>query len=193
MVCALWLNWDAALTMRLVPTGHFLFFASPKKRKQRKATPTCRPAAQTSLTAHPFFGACELAALCASSDKRTLVPEKACSVRLHDGEGEATLNGCGELGSLKTDFRLPFCIGRIALDGFSFAEAHKPVFRLPDWMNSAAVWRTSLSKASKSARVCVFRLPERLCCARLCSTTRAMSVNRICPRKRRQRRFRWRR
>ena len=36
MVCALWLNWDAALTMRLVPTGHFLFFASPKKSKQKK-------------------------------------------------------------------------------------------------------------------------------------------------------------
>ena len=39
MVCALWLNWDAALTMRLVPTGHFLFFASPKKRKQKKGDP----------------------------------------------------------------------------------------------------------------------------------------------------------
>ena len=39
MVCALWLNWDAALTMRLVPTGHFLFFASPKKRKQKKSDP----------------------------------------------------------------------------------------------------------------------------------------------------------
>ena len=31
---------------------------------------------QTSRRLHPFFGACELAALCASSDKRTLVPEK---------------------------------------------------------------------------------------------------------------------
>ena len=39
MVCALWLNWDAALTMRLVPTGHFLFFASPKKSKQKKGDP----------------------------------------------------------------------------------------------------------------------------------------------------------
>ena len=28
-----------ALTMRLVPTGHFLFFASPKKRKQKKGDP----------------------------------------------------------------------------------------------------------------------------------------------------------
>ena len=39
MVCALWLNWDAALTMRLVPTGHLLFFASPKKSKQKKGDP----------------------------------------------------------------------------------------------------------------------------------------------------------
>ena len=31
---------------------------------------------QTSLTPHPFFGACELAVLCASLDKRTLVSEK---------------------------------------------------------------------------------------------------------------------
>ena len=39
MVCALWLNWDAALTMRFVPAGHLLFFASPKKRKQKKGDP----------------------------------------------------------------------------------------------------------------------------------------------------------
>ncbi|EEP69156.1 hypothetical protein GCWU000324_01068 [Kingella oralis ATCC 51147] len=31
---------------------------------------------QTPLSPHPFFGACELAALRASSDKRTLVSEK---------------------------------------------------------------------------------------------------------------------
>ena len=31
---------------------------------------------QTSLTAHPFFGACELAVLRTSSNKRTLFPEK---------------------------------------------------------------------------------------------------------------------
>ena len=29
-ICALWLALSVALTMRLVPTGHFLFFASPK-------------------------------------------------------------------------------------------------------------------------------------------------------------------
>ena len=77
MVCALWLNWDAALTMRLVPTGHFLFFASPKKRKQKKGDPDVQVwLRQTSRRLHPFFGACELAALRASSDKRTLFPEK---------------------------------------------------------------------------------------------------------------------
>ena len=78
MVCALWLNWDAALTMRLVPTGHFLFFASPKKSKQKKGDPDVQVwLRQTPLSPHPFFGACELAALCASSDKRTLFPEKS--------------------------------------------------------------------------------------------------------------------
>ena len=67
-----------ALTMRLVPTGHLLFFASPKKSKQKKGDPDVQVwLRQTSLTPHPFFGACELAALCASSDKRTLVPEKS--------------------------------------------------------------------------------------------------------------------
>ena len=38
-ICALWLALSVALTMRLVPTGHFLFFASPKKRKQKKGDP----------------------------------------------------------------------------------------------------------------------------------------------------------
>jgi len=32
-----------------------------------------------------------------------LFPKKACSVRLHDGDWEATFNGCGELGSLKAN------------------------------------------------------------------------------------------
>ena len=53
---------------------YFLCFA--KESKQRKATPTCRSASQTSLTPHPFFGAYELVALRAPSDKRTLFPEK---------------------------------------------------------------------------------------------------------------------
>ena len=65
------------LTMRFVPAGHLLFFASPKKRKQKKGDPDVQVwLRQTSRRLHPFFGACELAALCASSDKRTLFPEK---------------------------------------------------------------------------------------------------------------------
>ena len=77
MIGALWLALGVVLTMRLVPTGHLLFFASPKKSKQKKGDPDVQVwLRQTSLTPHPFFGACELAALRASSDKRTLVPEK---------------------------------------------------------------------------------------------------------------------
>ncbi|MFC2293533.1 MAG: hypothetical protein ACFNLD_09960, partial [Kingella oralis] len=65
------------LTMRFMPAGHLLFFASPKKRKQKKGDPDVQVwLRQTSLTPHPFFGACELAALRASSNKRTLFPEK---------------------------------------------------------------------------------------------------------------------
>ena len=39
MIGALWLALGVVLTMRLVPTGHFLFFASPKKSKQKKGDP----------------------------------------------------------------------------------------------------------------------------------------------------------
>ena len=55
-----------------------IYFSLLRQRKvsKRKATPTCRFAARTSLTPHPFFGACELVALRAPSDKRTLVSEK---------------------------------------------------------------------------------------------------------------------
>ena len=77
MVCALWLALGVILTMRLMPTGHLLFFASPKKSKQKKGDPDVQVwLRQTSRRLHPFFGACELAALCASSNKRTLVSEK---------------------------------------------------------------------------------------------------------------------
>ena len=62
--------------MRSVPAGHFLFLLRQRKVSKRKATPTCRFAARTSRRLHPFFGACELAVLRVSSDKRTLVSEK---------------------------------------------------------------------------------------------------------------------
>ena len=45
--------------------------------KQKKGDPDMQVwLRQTSRRLHPFFGACELAVLCASSDKRTLFPEK---------------------------------------------------------------------------------------------------------------------
>ena len=101
-ICALWLALSVALTMRLVPTGHFLFFASPKKRKQKKGDPDVQVwLRQTSLTAHPFFGACELAALCASSDKRTLFPEKRMLRSAGRRGGAAVLTIYEALGSLK--------------------------------------------------------------------------------------------
>jgi len=76
-VCALWLALGAILTMRFMPAGHLLFFASPKKSKQKKGDPDVQVwLRQTSRRLHPFFVACELAALRASSDKRTLFPEK---------------------------------------------------------------------------------------------------------------------
>jgi len=73
--------------MRLVPTGHLLFFASPKKSKQKKGDPDVQVwLRQTSLTTHPFFGACELVALRAPSDNARLFPKKECCVRLDVGE-----------------------------------------------------------------------------------------------------------
>jgi len=72
--------------------------------KQKKGDPDVQVwLRQTSLTPHPFFGACELVALCASSNKRTLFPEKRM---LHSAErrGEAVvLNVADGLGSLKAN------------------------------------------------------------------------------------------
>ena len=87
---ALWLAFGVALTMRLVPTGHLLFFASPKKSKQKKGDPDVQVwLCQTSLTAHPFFGTCELVALRVPSDNARLFPKKECSVWLDVGEGSS--------------------------------------------------------------------------------------------------------
>ena len=58
------------LPLRLIAARATYFLCFAKESKQRKATPTCR------FAAHPFFGACELAALRASSNKRMLFPEK---------------------------------------------------------------------------------------------------------------------
>ena len=85
-----------------MPAGHLLFFASPKKSKQKKGDPDVQVwLRQTSLTPHPFFGACELGALRAPSGKRTLVSEKRM-LRSAERRGEAAaLNSCEALGSLK--------------------------------------------------------------------------------------------
>ena len=110
-----------ALTMRLVPTGHLLFFASPKKSKQKKGGPDVQVwLRQTSLTPHPFFGACELAALRASSDKRTLVSEKRM-LRSAERRGEAVASNVADrLGSLKPTLSNKKPFGRTP-NGFVFS------------------------------------------------------------------------
>ena len=72
--------------------------------KQKKGDPDVQVwLRQTSLTPHPFFGACELATLRVSSDKRTLFPEKRM-LRSAERRGEAVvLNVADGLGSLKAN------------------------------------------------------------------------------------------
>ena len=83
------------LPLRLIAEQATYFLCFAKESKQRKATPTCR------FAAHPFFGACELAALRASSNKRTLVPEKRMLRSAGRRGGAAASNSCEALGSLK--------------------------------------------------------------------------------------------
>ncbi|WP_369587700.1 hypothetical protein [Kingella oralis] len=72
--------------------------------KQKKGDPDVQVwLRQTSLTPHPFFGACELATLRVLSDKRTLFPEKRM-LRSAERRGEAVvLNVADGLGSLKAN------------------------------------------------------------------------------------------
>ena len=152
----MWLALGVALTMRFMPAGHLLFFASPKNENLYSLsarlllpslnTPTALPSQvnrttinlscrlvfvfteykircadneyrfwqkkgdpnvqvwlrQTSLTAHPFFGACELAALRASSDKHTLFPEKRMLRSAGRRGRAAVVNCCEALGSLRS-------------------------------------------------------------------------------------------
>ncbi|WP_455047083.1 hypothetical protein [Kingella oralis] len=56
---------------------------------------------QTPLSPHPFFGACELDALCASSNKRTLFPERRMLRSAGRRGGAAVLTIYEALGSLK--------------------------------------------------------------------------------------------
>ena len=98
------------LPLRLIAARATYFLCFVKESKQRKTTPTYRFAARTTLTPHPFFGACELAALRASSDKRTLFSEKRMLRSAERRGGATALNICDGLGRLKTVKRLAeFC------------------------------------------------------------------------------------
>jgi len=107
--------------MRLVPTGHLLFFGEAKKSKQKKGDPDVQVwLRQTSRRLRSFFGACELAALRASSDKRTLVSEKRM-LRSAERRGEAVASNVADrLGSLKPTLSNKKPFGRIP-NGFVFS------------------------------------------------------------------------
>jgi len=107
--------------MRLVPTGHLLFFASPKKSKQKKGDPDVQVwLRQTFRRPHSFFGACELAALRTSSDKRTLVSEKRM-LRSAERRGEAVASNVADrLGNLKSTLSNKKPFGRTP-NGFVFS------------------------------------------------------------------------
>ncbi|WP_325320882.1 hypothetical protein, partial [Kingella oralis] len=70
-----------ALTMRFMPAGHLLFFASPKKSKQKKGDCGYRFASQTSLAPHDFSGGQKTRSFAAQT-VLSLFPEKSCSTRL---------------------------------------------------------------------------------------------------------------
>ncbi|WP_325313075.1 hypothetical protein [Kingella oralis] len=72
--------------MRLVPTGHFLFFASPKKSEQKKGDCGCRFASQTSLVSHDFSGGQKTRRFAAQT-VLSFFPEKLRSTRLRQQQG----------------------------------------------------------------------------------------------------------
>ena len=75
-----------ALTMRLVPTGHLLFFASPKKSEQKKGDCGCRFTSQTSLVSHDFSGGQKTRRFAAQT-VLSFFPEKSRSTRLRQQQG----------------------------------------------------------------------------------------------------------
>ncbi|WP_369586800.1 hypothetical protein [Kingella oralis] len=100
--------------------------------KQKKGDPDVQVwLRQTSRRLHPFFGACELAALRASSDKHTLFPEKRMLRSAGRRGGAAALNSCEALGSLKFNLpsRKPF--GAIP-NGFVFQAAFVCIMGQPE-------------------------------------------------------------
>ena len=89
MLCALYPCFYATKSIHADNEHRF----KAKERRPRRAG--------TSRRLHPFFGACELAALCASSDKRTLLPEKRILRSAGRRGGAVASNICDGLGSLK--------------------------------------------------------------------------------------------
>ena len=66
--------------------------------KQKKGDPDVQVwLRQTSLTAHPFFGACKLAVLRTPSGNARFFPKKGCCVRLDVGEWAVVSNVCDGL------------------------------------------------------------------------------------------------
>ena len=65
-----------ALTMRLVPTGHLLFFASPKKSKQKKGDPDVQVCFADFPHSASFFRRVRTSRALRVVGQRTLVSEK---------------------------------------------------------------------------------------------------------------------
>ena len=72
--------------MRLVPTGHFLFFASPKKRKQKKGDCGCRFGCAKLPSLHTIFRADKKLAALLFKQFCPYFPEKSRSTRLRQQE-----------------------------------------------------------------------------------------------------------
>ena len=83
--------------MRLVPTGHLLFFASPKKSKQKKGDPDVQVRCANFPHCASFFRRVRTSRALRAVGQRTLVSEKKCSVRLDVGEWAVVSNVCDGL------------------------------------------------------------------------------------------------
>ena len=88
--------------MRLVPTGHLLFFASPKKSKQKKGDPDVQVCfADFPLSAFFFRRVRTSRAMRVVEQAHAFSRNKESCVRLDVGERVAALNICDGLGSLE--------------------------------------------------------------------------------------------
>ena len=98
----LWLALSVALTMRFVPAGHFLFFASPKKRKQKKSDPDVQACCADFPHSASFFRRVRTSrAMRVVEQAHAFSRNKESCVRLDVGERVAALNICDGLGSLE--------------------------------------------------------------------------------------------